>query len=134
MYKELRSQLNAWINLLELDCTACPEVPKGARSECHAWSALPMYEMMRTIAGVKPDGAGKRHITITPHLMDLTDVHGSSITPYGAVEFSYERENGILRYRLKIPENIRATIQFEDGETWELEKGGTVVLEHSVKK
>ena len=93
-----------------------------------------MYEMMRTIAGVKPDGAGKRHITITPHLMDLTDVHGNSITPYGAVEFSYERENGILRYRLKIPENIRATIQFEDGETWELEKGGTVVLEHSVKK
>ena len=134
MYKELRSQLNAWINLLELDCTACPEVPKGARSECHAWSALPMYEMMRTIAGVKPDGAGKQHITITPHLMDLTDVHGSSITPYGAVEFSYERENGILRYRLKIPENIRATIQFEDGETRELEKGGTVVLEHSVKK
>jgi len=35
-----------WIDLLEEHCTTCPETPDySTRSECHAWSALPMYEL-----------------------------------------------------------------------------------------
>ena len=34
--------------LLDLHCSCCPETPKGARSDCHAWSALPLYVLPKT--------------------------------------------------------------------------------------
>lgn len=34
--------------LLDLHCSCCPETPKDARSDCHAWSALPLYVLPKT--------------------------------------------------------------------------------------
>lgn len=77
-YEELRECLNDWIGLLELDCTTCPETPHASRSDCHAWSALPMYEMMRTIAGVKNIGIAWNKVVIAPHMLDLPDVSSNT--------------------------------------------------------
>lgn len=123
MYKEMRDFLDEWIGLLDLDCTTCPETPKQARSDCHAWSALPMYEMIRTIAGIAPDGIGWKHVVIAPHMMDLSEVHGSTVTPYGNIAFRYEMTDGAWRYDLQIPEGIHATFCFEDGRVEELNDG-----------
>ena len=124
MYDQLREFLNNWIRLLELDCTTCPETPEGARSDCHAWSALPMYEMIRTIAGIHPDGTGKRHVTVSPHRMDLSEIHGKAITPYGEIGFQYKWADDGWEYILQIPDGISVTVQPEDGEIHRLEKGG----------
>ena len=43
MTEEIRKEIYEWTSLLDLHCTCCPETPKGARSDCHAWSALPLY-------------------------------------------------------------------------------------------
>lgn len=123
MYQEMRSFLEDWIQLLELDCTTCPETPKQARSECHAWSALPMYEMMRTIAGISQNGAGWKHVTIAPHMMDLNEIHGDAVTPYGDIVFRYERIEGTWNYNLEIPAGIHVTFCFEDGRIQELSGG-----------
>lgn len=87
MQEAMRDSLNDWIALLELECTTCPETPKEARSECHAWSALPMYEMMRTMAGVVPERIGWEHVRIQPHTMDLEDLQGKVATPKGSISF-----------------------------------------------
>lgn len=47
IYDETRGLMEEWRKLLALECTTCPEVPVAGRSECHAWSALPVYEFMR---------------------------------------------------------------------------------------
>lgn len=124
MYEEMRSFLNEWIELLELDCTACPETPKEARSENHAWSALPMYEMIRTIAGIVPDEIGWKHVRIAPHMMDLETLKGSAVTPHGNIDFYYEKKDGNWNYDLRIPENMSVTFCFEDGREQELNAGG----------
>lgn len=123
MYGEMRSFLGEWIGLLDLDCTTCPETPKQARSDCHAWSALPMYEMIHTIAGIAPDGIGWERVNITPHMMDLDEVHGSAVTPYGNIVFRYEMADGIWYYNLGIPDGIHAVFRFEDGRIEELDGG-----------
>lgn len=46
MYELTFSSLKRWVDLLDEHCTTCPETPDySSRSECHAWSALPMYEL-----------------------------------------------------------------------------------------
>lgn len=46
VYELTFASLNRWVELLDEHCTTCPETPDyHTRSECHAWSALPMYEL-----------------------------------------------------------------------------------------
>lgn len=117
MYGAMRDSLNDWIGLLELDCTTCPETPKQARSECHAWSALPMYEMMRTMAGVVPEGIGWECVRIAPHTMDLDALQGKVATPKGNISFQYEKKDEIWHYHLELPEGMEATFCYPDGRT-----------------
>ena len=102
MSAEMRRSLDDWIALLDLDCTACPETPKNARSDCHAWSALPMYELVRTMAGIRelPDGT----IQVRPQLFDLPDLNGAVVTKKGLVHFEYVMEGGELKTSVEMPE------------------------------
>ncbi len=47
MTEEIQKEIGEWTELLDLHCTCCPETPKGARSDCHAWSALPLYVLRK---------------------------------------------------------------------------------------
>lgn len=112
MYEAMREGLNDWIALLELDCTTCPETPKQSRSECHAWSALPVFEMMRTMAGVSSEGIGWERMRIEPHTMDLTDLQGKVVTPKGTVIFRYERTESTWHYFLELPAGAEAVFPY----------------------
>lgn len=123
LYLEMRTYLNDWIALLDLDCTTCPETPHSARSDCHAWSAMPMYEFVRTIAGIKSEGIAWSKIVIEPHLMTLSDFSGSVVTPKGTILFSYQPGS----YRLTIPFGMEAEFRFENGKK-QILNGGTYEL------
>ena len=127
MYGAMRDCLNDWISLLELDCTTCPETPRGSRSECHAWSALPMYEMVRTMAGVVPEGIGWEHVRIQPNTMDLEDLQGKAATPKGDIFFRYEKADGVWHYSVELPEGMEATFVYPDGSQVRL-NGGKVQI------
>lgn len=46
VYELTFDSLKRWADLLDEHCTTCPETPDyDTRSECHAWSALPIYEL-----------------------------------------------------------------------------------------
>lgn len=91
LYDLTASDMARWAALPGKGSTTCPETPENSRSECHAWSALPIYEFVRSIAGVKCEN-GK--ITVKPDLAYLSDLSGRVITPAGPVEFDCHRENG----------------------------------------
>lgn len=44
MYERTGELWQAWQNFIDLHCTTFPETPFAPRSDCHAWSALPLYE------------------------------------------------------------------------------------------
>lgn len=87
LFDALRSELDSWIELLALGCTTCPETPRNARSDCHAWRALPLYELIHTQAGIKAQKNDE--LLVTPHLMDLPDLSGQAVTDKGPVMFDY---------------------------------------------
>jgi len=44
LYHRTEELWPAWEEYLDLHCTTFPETPFNPRSDCHAWSALPLYE------------------------------------------------------------------------------------------
>ena len=92
MYEMTKDDMLRWKKLLDMGCTTCPETPGISRSECHAWSALPMYEMVRIMPGISPKGPGWDYICIKPMVDYLPDLSGEVITPKGTVYFNYWKE------------------------------------------
>ena len=113
MEDQMRRDLDAWIGLIDRGSTTCPEEPHHPRSECHAWSALPLYEFMRTLAGIRTENG---IIVIRPRLFDLPDLSGTAVTPPGPVQYRYRRNaNGTWQYDLILPENTRGLLITPDG-------------------
>lgn len=108
LYQETGRLMERWIALLDRKCTTCPEEPVGGRSACHAWSALPMYELVRIVAGIKSKGVGWKKVVISPLMLYLSDLAGEVITPQGTVKFVYQIQGNTVEAKVIIPENMNA--------------------------
>ncbi len=139
VYEYTRKDLEQWIHLPEEGCTCCPETPGESRSECHAWSSLPMYELICTIAGIRPENAGWKSVRIEPHMNGLKDLCGTAVTPYGMIEFDYRQsvlpnEQEQWEYRLKLPEGLRGVFVEENGKSTELLSGLNCVIKKRIRE
>lgn len=125
-YELTSQQMDWWIHLLDEHCTTCPETPSHSRSECHAWSALPMYEMIHVLAGVRRKSACPDTIEVRPHLAGygLKHLEGEMITEYGPVKFDYTAiGNGTVSGILVLPEGMSGTLTLADKEPQALVPG-----------
>ena len=119
LYNHAKKTLQQWIDLIALGCKTCPETPGITRSENHAWSAQPMLELIRGVAGIRQEGIGWNRVVIAPHLMDLPDLSGTLATPKGDISFAYQPD----RYEVTLPEGITGTFMDPDGHTKALHEG-----------
>ena len=71
------NMLKPWRDMLKLGLTTFAESPEPSRSDCHAWSASPIYEFLSLVAGVKPTSAGFKTVRIAPHLGGLEFVRAA---------------------------------------------------------
>lgn len=105
--------MRKWIGLLTEHCTTCPEIPDyDSRSECHAWSSLPMYEMICAIAGIhiRRDNT----VWISPNFKSieaLPDISGRVKLKQGMLEFFYQRLGTGIQYQVILPENASGAVQ-----------------------
>ena len=120
-------QMEWWKHLLDEHCTTCPETPSNSRSECHAWSALPMYELICVMAGIRQKTGKAYEIIVKPHLGTLPDLEGEAVSERGAVAFSYRKEGEETQYRIKLPEGLKGIFVTENGETIALQEGENVI-------
>ena len=101
--------------------TTCPEEPDESRSECHAWSALPIYELIRCVAGIQPGEPGWESVRICPHLEYLSDLEGKAVTPAGIISFYYKKEQDCWRYHIELPKDMKGIFIDDRGTTHELD-------------
>ena len=67
LYQEYFEEfMNDWKEMLNLNCTTWCENKKNPRSDCHGWSATPIYEFISCVAGVKPVGCSANTVLINP--------------------------------------------------------------------
>ena len=99
-------QLDPWRQMLALGLTTWAENPEPTRSDCHAWSAHPNFDLLATVAGIEPAAAGFSEVTIEPHLGPLQKLTASLPHPLGDITVSYERKGEGLIADVTLPEKL----------------------------
>jgi alpha-L-rhamnosidase len=102
-------QLEPWRQMLALGLTTWAENPEPSRSDCHAWSAHPNFDLIATVAGIEPAAPGFRDVLIEPHLGPLTRLTASLPHRQGDITVTYERRGDDLIADVTLPEKLTGT-------------------------
>lgn len=103
---EYIAQLGPWRQMLDLGLTTWAENPEPVRSDCHAWSAHPNFDLLSTVAGIESASPGFGEVTIQPHLGPLTEVKATLPHPLGDITVSYHREGEKLSADVTLPPKL----------------------------
>lgn len=95
--------LNRWKKLLDMNVTTFPETFENPRSECHGWSAVPIYESIASILGIRPAEPGFRKIDIKPHPIDLDWAEGMIPTLRGDINVRWEKDRDLMLINIRSP-------------------------------
>ncbi|MBD3376810.1 Bacterial alpha-L-rhamnosidase [candidate division KSB1 bacterium] len=131
---QLTEQLEPWHEMLDIGLSTFAEKPEPTRSDCHAWSASPLYEFLATIAGILPAEPGFKKIKIAPALGPLTRCRATMPHPQGQITVDLERvgETG-LKAEIRLPEGLTGELQWNN-RTVSLYGGSqTVVVDKSTE-
>ena len=101
---------DAWRTMLKNHCTTCVESEAYARSECHAWGALALYELPGTILGVRPAAPGYEKIEIRPVPGYLKEAEGTVKTPKGMIYVKWTKEDDKLDITCQAPDSVKDQI------------------------
>lgn len=123
LYAKTEQNMMRWAGLKDEGCTTCPEEPEHARSDNHAWSALPIYELIGCMAGIRCGAPGWESVRIEPHLEYLPDLEGEAVTPRGKIRFAYQQKNGKWNYRIELPDGLDGSFTAGDGSVYSLTGG-----------
>jgi hypothetical protein len=100
------SRLGPWRAMLANGLTTFAERPDPTRSDCHAWSASPTYELLATVCGIEPGSPGFKTVRIEPHPGPLQRVSGTVPHPLGPIEVELERSGDGIRGWVTLPEGL----------------------------
>ena len=95
---EYVASLAPWREALSLGLTTFPETPEPSRSDCHAWSASPNYDLLATVCGITPMEMGFRKVRIAPNLCNLNSVEANMPHPLGNIKVKFTRKGAMGLY------------------------------------
>ncbi len=125
---EYLSLLDPWREMLDLGLSTFAETPDlASRSDCHAWSAHPNYDLLTIVAGIRPAAPGFRRVRIEPHLGALDHLDAGMPHPAGEIAVSYRRRDGGLRAVVSLPGDLSGELVWH-GERHDLTPGRNELL------
>jgi hypothetical protein len=82
-------------------------MPGDSRSDSHAWSAHPTYDLLTIVGGIRPAAPGFATIRIEPALGNLTTLTVRYPHPKGEIVAHYDRQqNGPLNAEITLPSGL----------------------------
>jgi len=122
MGDEYLKSLDPWRELLPLHFSTWPEQPGETRSDSHAWSAHPIYDLLTLVAGIEPASEGFASVRVAPHLGQLDHLSATFPHPQGDIKMKYERSGSALDATVTLPGILTGTFRY-GGKDWELKPG-----------
>ena len=104
--------LGAWRKMLTLGLTTWAETDEPTRSDDHAWSAHPNYNLLTLVAGIKPGAPGFRTVLVAPHPGALTEFSAHMPHPLGDIAFRYRTSAGIRVFDVSLPPGLKGTFEW----------------------
>jgi alpha-L-rhamnosidase len=119
---EYLAQLDPWRHMLALGLTTWAEMPEPGRSDCHAWSAHPNFDLLATVAGIESAAPGFSRVTIQPHLGSLQRLNATLPHPRGDITVAYSRDGDHLKADVTLPAGLTGAFLWQ-GKTTALHAG-----------
>ena len=104
------STLAPWRKMLALGLTTWAENPEPTRSDSHAWSAHPNYDLLRLVAGIRSAAPGFSEIIIEPYLGGLERVRASMPHPKGRIDVSFAASGSGTDAKITCPDGVPAKL------------------------
>lgn len=108
--------LRPWEDMLAIGLTTFAENPEPTRSDCHAWSASPVYDFLATVCGVEPAEPGFRSVRVAPHLGSLKEVEGRIPHPAGIIEVKLKKSGKGLTGTVALPSSLNGVFLWKGQE------------------
>jgi len=105
---EYLATLTPWRRMVQLGLSTWAEMPEPTRSDSHAWSAHPNYDLLRLVAGIRSGAPEFAEIVIEPHLGALTNLTAAMPHPKGRIEVAYSVANSGVNAKIRVPEGVPA--------------------------
>ena len=109
---EYLGSLDPWRKLLPLHFSTWPEIPGDTRSDSHAWTAHPIYDLLTLVAGIEPSSPGFGTVRIAPHLGNLTTLSAVFPHPKGTIEVKYQRQGSGIVATITLPASVTGEFVF----------------------
>ncbi|MBV9223694.1 MAG: family 78 glycoside hydrolase catalytic domain [Acidobacteriaceae bacterium] len=116
------SILQPWRQMLDLGLSTWAENPEPTRSDSHAWSSHPNYDLLRLVAGIRSTAPGFSKMVIEPHLGPLHTVKASMPHPKGRIDVSFATSPGGTNATIACPEGVEARLLWR-GKSYPLHAG-----------
>jgi hypothetical protein len=128
MGNEYLRQIEPWKIMLDLGLTTFAEREFDMRSDCHAWSASPCFDLLHTVAGIYPGEPGFTSVVIEPNPGHLNLINAKMPHPQGMIEVDLERKGkqGISG-KVSLPGNLTGVFIWNSEKT-ELGGGAQKIL------
>jgi hypothetical protein len=114
--------LGPWHRMLDLGLTTWAETAEPTRSDDHAWSAHPNYDLLTLVAGIHPASPGFRTVLIAPHPGALTELKAHFPHPAGDIIVHYRKAGETWKFEVNLPRGITGTFLW-NGRTTALAEG-----------
>ena len=116
-------RLGYWNNYLSWGAkTAFETQRQESRSDCHAWSASPIYFLQTAIAGVRPAAPGYARVRVAPQPGRLAWLQAVTPTPKGKVALDLRFHDGGAFGSVVLPPGLEGEFVWK-GETRPLKPG-----------
>ena len=104
------ASLEPWRDMIDAGLSTCPETPEPTRSDCHAWSASPNFNLLAITCGIRPSSPDFRTVHIEPDMGPLTWIETTMPHPEGTLKLRLQRkENGGLHAEVTLPGTLTGT-------------------------
>jgi len=105
--------LGPWKQMLELGLSTWAETAEPTRSDDHAWSAHPNYDLLTLVAGIRPGSPGFGTVLIAPHPGALTALSARMPHPAGDIVVRYRKMADAWTFDIALPHGLTGTFQWE---------------------
>ena len=109
--------LGVWYNMLNQGLTTFAETDVDPRSDCHAWSASPLFDFLHLVAGIQPASPGFKTVLITPNFGKLSTINAKFPHPKGDIilRLTKDIKNKISGY-IELPEGLTGMFKYGNAE------------------
>jgi hypothetical protein len=104
-----------WLSLLGRGLRTFPETEEPTRSDCHGWSAHPVYHLVTKLVGIEPVGAGFAELRIRPRPEGVRRAAARAAHPRGWVAVEWSLEGDECRFKIDLPAATRGTLEWSGG-------------------